>query len=124
MVHISSTIKHTPRLPCKRVSQLILGTDYELSVSFIGSQRARTLNQKTRAKDYVPNVLSFPLTDTCGEIYICPQAAAREAADFGLSQQGYLTYLLIHGCLHLAGYEHGRAMDAQEDFYRTHFKLR
>jgi probable rRNA maturation factor len=123
-VATTSTIKNPPRLPVRTVAEAILGKRYDLSLVFIGPTRAKTLNETTRGKDYIPNVLSFPLHNTTGEIFICPAVAKREAKKFNLTPQGYLTYLLIHGCLHLKGFNHGAAMDKAEAKFSKQFKLR
>lgn len=124
MFTLVSTIKQPPRVQLKAVAERILGTHYNVTVIFIGRTRARSLNQTTRGKDYVPNVLSFPLTDTDGEMYICPEVAKKEAANFNLSYRGYITYLCIHGALHLKGYDHGAQMDALEEKYCSEFAVR
>jgi len=123
MLIINSTIQHPPQLRLAMIANTILGPQYEVTLNYIGPQRAQTLNQTTRGKSYIPNVLSFPLTDTAGELYLCPAAAKREAADFDLSEKGYLTYLFIHGCLHLQGLEHGKHMDTLEARYCDEFKV-
>jgi rRNA maturation RNase YbeY len=69
------------------------------------------------AKSYTPNVLSYPLTDETGEIFICPTVAQKEAHKFNLSYEGYVAYLLIHGLLHLKGYDHGDTMEKLERKY-------
>jgi probable rRNA maturation factor len=121
---ISSTIKNYPRrLPLAELKQKILGVKYELSLVFIGPTRAQSLNQTYRKKDYIPNVLSFPLADTAGEIFICPQVAKKEAAKFDLSPNGYISYLFIHGCLHLKGHAHGDTMDRLERKYLKAFNI-
>lgn len=120
---IAATVKWYPAHPYTKIKDAILGPDYDLSLVFIGTTRARTLNQAYRQKSYQPNVLSFPLDATTGEIFICPQVAHREAARFSLSQAGYIAYLFIHGCLHLKGYEHGDTMERQERRYLRHFSI-
>jgi probable rRNA maturation factor len=120
---LTSTIKHYPAYPYQKIKEAILGKHYELSVAFIGTKRARHLNQTYRQKDYVPNVLSFPLSTTCGEIYLCPEIAYPEAKDFNLSRNGYIAFLFIHGCLHLKGYDHGDTMEALERRYRKRFGI-
>ena len=121
---ISHTTAKLPRGRFAAVASTILGAQYQLSLTFIGSTRARTLNQTTRQKDYVPNVLSFPLSRDAGEIYICPEAAKKEAAGFGLSETGYLEYLCLHGCVHLLGHDHGKKMDALEATYKKQFSIK
>ena len=121
---ISSTIKQYPkRLPFGDIKEKILGKRYELSLVFIGPDRAHTLNQSYRNKTYIPNVLSFPLSDSAGEIFICPQVAKKEAAKFDLSVNGYIQYLFIHGCLHLKGHDHGATMDTLERKYLKAFNI-
>lgn len=102
----------------------ILGKRYELSLVFIGKTRAATLNKEYRNKTYSPNVLSFPLDEKTGEIFICPQVAASEASKYNLSIKNYVAFLFIHGCLHLKGYDHSDTMDALENKWLKHFDLK
>ncbi len=118
---ISSTVARYPRAPYAEIKEVIIGNRYQVSLSFVGSTRARAYNQAHRGKSYVPNVLSFPLDRTTGEIIICPLVAKREAAKFGLSYTGYVTYLFIHGLLHLKGYDHGATMEKLEARYKRQF---
>lgn len=98
----------------------ILGESYDLSLVFVGETRARSLNMRYRHKNYVPNVLSFPLTKTAGEMFICPAVAKREAKKFHLSERGYVAFLFIHGALHLKGHDHSDTMEKLErKFLRT-----
>lgn len=120
---LSSTVKQYPRLPYKEIALAILGDDYDLSLVFVGPTRAQTLNQTYRQKDYIPNVLSFPVDHLLGEIFICPAVAKKEAPDYNLSYEGYVGFLLIHGCLHLKGYDHGNAMEKREAHYMKTFTL-
>jgi len=121
---ISSTIKSYPAThPYNKIKCAILGADYDLSLVFIGKERAATLNKQYRKKTYSPNVLSFPLSETAGEIFICPTVATREALKFNLTTHGYIGYLFIHGCLHLKGYDHSDTMDKLERTYCTQFKI-
>jgi probable rRNA maturation factor len=122
-VSITSTIKHYPAWPYSDIAAAILGKKYELSLTFIGPSRAKKLNQTYRQKDYIPNVLSFPLDTTTGEIFICPEVAKTQAKDFNLSVEGYIAYLFIHGCVHLKGYDHGDTMDALEKKYAKKFNI-
>lgn len=124
MLTISATVRTYPTsLPFEEMATTILGADYDLSLVFIGPTRARTLNETYRHHSYQPNVLSFPLSPTTGEIFICPHVAQREAARFNLSQTGYIAFLFIHGCLHLKGYEHGDTMERQERRYLRQFAI-
>jgi len=111
---ISSTVKNYPPLPYEAMKNNILGKSYEVSLVFIGEVRAQKLNQSTRGKDYVPNVLSFPLTEKSGEVFITPIVAEKEAKKFNLTPKGYIGYLFIHGLLHLKGFDHGPKMERLE----------
>lgn len=116
-------IKHTPDLPYAEIKQAVLGASYDLTLHFVGKQRATTINKQTRQKSYSPNVLSLPYTDKMGEIFICPAVAEREAADFLMTPDGYIGFLFIHGLLHLKGYDHGDEMETLEKKYIRKFKL-
>lgn len=120
---IASTARSFPQLPYKKIKNNVLGRTYYLSLVFIGERRAQGLNLAYRGKAYVPNVLSFPLSEESGEMFICPIAAAKEADNFELSFEGYIGFLYIHGLLHLAGYDHGDEMDRLEQMYLLKFKL-
>ncbi|OGG41624.1 rRNA maturation RNase YbeY [Candidatus Kaiserbacteria bacterium RIFCSPHIGHO2_01_FULL_46_22] len=115
-ITIHSTVKKAPPvIPYQALKDEVLGKRYSLYVNFVGEKRGRKINQESRGKDYIPNVLSFPLTDTSGEIYLTPAVAKREAKDWSHSYSKHLLYLFIHGLLHLKGYDHGDKMDALEN---------
>ncbi len=120
---ITSTVATHPTFPYEEMKNAILGKKYELGLAFIGTKRARTLNTLYRQKTYVPNVLSFPLDDAHGEIYICPEVSYPEAKKFNLSHEGYIAYLFIHGLLHLKGHDHSDTMDALEQQYLKRFNV-
>lgn len=101
----------------------------EVSVLVVGDRAMRTLNRRYRGKDRTTDVLSFPLREgrfpfiqraLLGDIVICMPAAARQAraADETLSDE--VDRLLVHGLLHLLGYDHerggreARRMEARE----------
>ena len=68
------------------------------------------LNRDYRGKDSVTDVLTFPLgleEEVTGEIYICWQRVISQSREYGHSWQREFAYLLIHGILHLLGYQHG-----------------
>ena len=123
--NISNTVKKYPKsLPYQEIKLKIMGAKYQLSLVFVGKTRATSLNKQYRNKNYSPNVLSFPLSDKAGEIFICPQTAKVEAAKFNLSVNGYIAFLFIHGLLHLKGYDHGDTMDEQEIKYIKLFNIK
>ena len=123
MISIIRIAHHIPNHPYAKIAECILGKKYELSLAFIGERRAQALNKAHRKKTYVPNVLSFPLTELIGEIYITPEVAKREAKKYGMTVNGYIGYLFIHGCLHLKGHDHGATMEKAEQKYVRDFSL-
>jgi probable rRNA maturation factor len=77
----------------------------ELAVSLVSSAEIKKLNKKYRKKDTATDVLSFTYKDS-GEIVLCPQIIKQNAKNFGESFKKELTQVLIHGILHILGYNH------------------
>ena len=85
----------------------------ELSVVFLRSDEMRSINQRFRGRDYATDVLSFSYANAenegihfIGEILIVPEIAAGNAACYGDTLETELRKLLVHGTLHLLGYDH------------------
>lgn len=78
----------------------------------------RALNRTWRGKDAVTDVLSFALDQGPfkGEIVLCYQQAARQAKETGHPVRDELSVLVVHGVLHLWGYDHERPADARRMF--------
>jgi probable rRNA maturation factor len=119
----STTRTSAPPLPFKKITDDIMGASYALSLVFVGDTRSKKLNTLYRNKTYIPNVLSFPLSDTEGEVYINPRQARREAQKFGMTEKGFIGYLFIHALLHLKGYAHGDTMEEVEARYTKRYHL-
>lgn len=94
----------------------------EIGLLLAGEEDARRYNRDYRGKDYATNVLSFvhgedPCsdgTDTLrGDLVICPQVVAREAAEQGKSLHAHFAHLTLHGTLHLMGYDHTEDAEAE-----------
>jgi probable rRNA maturation factor len=92
----------------------VLGTAYDLSVVCIGDTRSHRLNLTYRGKDKPTNVLAFPVAKDAGEIYINIPYAGKEAPRYDHAAKHHLTYLFIHGLLHLKGLDHGPKMEQLE----------
>lgn len=120
---LSSKTKNTPVHPYEEMKNNILGKRYDLSLAFVSPNQAKALNVQYRKKDYIPNVLSFPLTTGVGEVYICLTVAKKEYKKFGVTYGGYVGYLFIHALLHLRGMDHGEAMEKDEKKYCTRFNI-
>lgn len=77
---------------------------------FVSKQKMAELNKKYRHEKGATNVLSFGTGPSkelgSGEVVICPKVAAEEAKSYGFTQKNWMTRLIVHGILHLAGYDH------------------
>ena len=92
----------------------------EISVRLTGDEEVRALNSEWRGKDKPTNVLSFPMTETdelanadgegpelmLGDIVLARGVCEREAAERAVPVETHATHLLVHGTLHLLGYDH------------------
>jgi probable rRNA maturation factor len=121
---LTATTKSYPKLPYAKIKDDILGKKYDLSLAFVGATRALKLNTEHRNKTYVPNVLSFPLEENSGEVFIAPVVAKKEAKKFEMTVNGYIGFLFIHALLHLKGLDHGDTMDKAEKKYCLKYGLR
>ncbi len=84
----------------------------EISLVFVGDGKIKELNKKYRHKDRITDVLSF---EDLNEIFICLPQAKRQAKLLKTSLKTELTRLLVHGIVHLKGYEHeGNKNDAKK----------
>jgi probable rRNA maturation factor len=84
------------------------------AVAFVSDRRIRDLNKIFRGKDTATDVLSFPYApeefeparDFLGDIVISAETASRQAADAGFTLDTEIKQLILHGTLHLCGYDH------------------
>jgi len=121
---LSKTIhSKIPKIPFADIANTILPKDYDLSLVLIGDALGKRLNKEYKGRDYPTNILSFPLSETEGEIFINVRRAERDAKKFNNGKVQHIQYLFIHGCLHLAGHQHGSKMDALEQKYLKQFSL-
>ncbi len=88
--------------------------EWEISLVFVGTAKAKKLNVELRDKHYIPNVLSYVAGDKSGEIIICPAEAEKQAPSYGLSSKDFTILLFIHGLLHIKGWAHGATMEKWE----------
>ncbi len=110
-----------PRLPFVRIKDAILGNVYELSICFVSPRESRRLNRTYRGKDSSTNILSFSLSDTSGELIIDLAKVKKEAPDFSMTYPHFLGFLIIHGMLHLKGFEHSSTMERKEALFKKRF---
>jgi probable rRNA maturation factor len=100
----------------------------EISVTLTGDEQVRALNAHWRGKDKPTNVLSFPMADErdlvranvtgrellLGDIILARGVCRAEALDKGVPVEQHATHLVIHGTLHLLGYDHNDDRDAAD----------
>lgn len=91
----------------------------ELVIRLVDEAESRKLNREFRGKDRPTNVLSFPSdlpsvvqSDLLGDLVICAPVVLREAAEQGKSARAHWAHMVVHGVLHLLGYDHQEQIDA------------
>lgn len=81
-----------------------------ISVTFLGRDRMRQLNQQYKRRDRPTDVLAFALSepegDLVGDVYLCTWVARREAKQRNIPLSEELVRLVVHGTLHVLGYDH------------------
>lgn len=110
--------------------------ELELSIAFVGQERMRELNKKYRGKNRTTDVLSFTWTrdseargekrsqtsattgNGLGELVICAREVKKNAKRYNLSFEKELAKVLIHGILHLLGYEHEKGKTEKDKMMR------
>ena len=111
---IKRTLKHEKA--CKSI----------FSIVFVDEETIQDLNRKYRNIDKVTDVLSFAFEDNAkidynsvrflGEIYICIPRMRNQAKDYGHTEERELGFLVVHGLLHLLGYDHMTKEDEKKMF--------
>lgn len=92
-----------------------------LTIRLVDDEESQSLNRDYRGKDYPTNVLSFPFTappgfpsNQLGDLVICAAVVQREATAQNKPVDAHWAHLVIHGCLHLLGFDHIDDDDATE----------
>jgi len=127
------------KLVCQKVLTEEGKKKYHLSVVLVGRGRMRKLNKKYRKKNRVTDVLAFPEGSSSdfvtpsqeekelGEVVICLSVIKKNARRLGSTFKKELTLSLIHGILHLLGYEHekdtlsAKKMEEKQQYYLNQF---
>lgn len=93
----------------------------EVTIRIVDSAESQQLNSQYRAKDKPTNVLSFPFQcppgielPLLGDLVICAAVVAEEANEQGKAPEAHWAHMVIHGCLHLLGFDHINDDDAAE----------
>ncbi|KAE9525320.1 rRNA maturation RNase YbeY [Testudinibacter aquarius] len=95
--------------------------DLEMTVRIVDEAESQDLNRTYRGKDYPTNVLSFPFESPAevelpllGDLVICRQVVEREAAEQQKPLLAHWAHMVVHGSLHLLGYDHIEDAEAEE----------
>ncbi len=120
---VDATIGVTPYLALKDIDAVV-----EIAIRLTDDAEIRTLNRVYRQKDQPTNVLSFPMVEPdligalantddqevlLGDIVLARETCVHEAAARGVSVESHATHLIVHGTLHLLGYDHMRDDEAE-----------
>ena len=92
-----------------------LERDAEVTLRLVDEPEGRALNRDYRAKDYATNVLTFVMADDpvlMGDIVLCVPVVEKEAIAQGKLLEAHYAHLVVHGVLHLQGYDHDNDADA------------
>ncbi|MBM3356319.1 MAG: rRNA maturation RNase YbeY [Betaproteobacteria bacterium] len=104
------------RSELRRWARAALEHDARITVRIVGRDEARALNRAFRGRDYATSVLSFVMRAVPpleGDLALCAPVVAHEARDQRKSVRAHYAHLVVHGVLHLQGYDHGRAREAR-----------
>ncbi len=93
----------------------------ELTIRIVDEAESQELNSEYRGKDKPTNVLSFPFEAPAhvpipllGDLIVCKQVVEREAIEQGKTLTAHWAHMIVHGCLHLLGYDHIEDEEAEE----------
>jgi probable rRNA maturation factor len=104
-----------PRTALRRIARSALERDASVTIRFVGGREGRVLNRRYRGRDRATNVLTFVYDDgvsLAGDIVLCVPVIEKEARAQCKTVRAHYAHLVIHGMLHLQGYDHARDDDA------------
>ena len=117
------------RLATYALDQLRIHPQAELSILLVDEPTMSAYHEKYLGEPGPTDVLSFPMDELrppsdddeppeglLGDIVLCPAVTSRQAAEHGRSAEAEAEYLLVHGLLHLLGYDHAEAAEQVEMF--------
>ena len=94
---------------------------FEITIRIVNVEESQQLNSQYRQKDKPTNVLSFPFDvpegidlNLLGDLVVCAQVVEQEAKEQSKTLFDHWAHMIIHGCLHLLGYDHINDNDAEE----------
>ena len=112
VVQLAVATRGVPRAAAFRRWALGAGARAAITLRVVGEPEARRLNRTYRKMDHATNVLSFPYARGAGDIVLCHFVIAREARAQRKALAAHYAHMVVHGVLHLRGYDHERPRDA------------
>ena len=100
----------------RRFAKAAAERDAAVTLRFVGKREGQTLNALYRGKEYATNVLAFAYDSNPrveGDIVLCAPVVRDEAKAQGKTLEAHCAHLVVHGMLHLQGYDHDTARDAR-----------
>ncbi|UAA40159.1 rRNA maturation RNase YbeY [Paraneptunicella aestuarii] len=98
-----------------------LPDEQEITVRIVDNDEGQMLNREYRQKDYPTNVLSFPFEapegveiNFLGDLVVCAPVVAKEADEQNKPLMSHWAHMIVHGTLHLLGYDHIDEQDAEQ----------
>jgi probable rRNA maturation factor len=98
------------------VGRFVKEKNYEVSIAFVNNKTIRFANRVYRGKDSVTDVLSFSLEKNSGEILISYSQAKKQAKEVGHGIREEISFLIVHGLLHLFGHDHETSKETKKMF--------
>ncbi len=118
--HVVPAVAQLERWICAALQSQGL-EEAEVSLYIVDEAEGQELNSQYRGKDYPTNVLSFPAdipeevgVPLLGDLVVCAPVVEREAQEQGKSLDAHWAHMLIHGSLHLLGFDHIEDQEAEE----------
>ena len=119
----NTTKEKLPNHPFKEMAEKVLGEKYDLSLTIINATEIESLNSTYRSKKVPTDILSFPLNENAGEIFLCLPEAKKESIKFNRDFDNFVAFLFIHGLMHLKGFDHSSTMESNEQIIRKEFNI-
>jgi probable rRNA maturation factor len=105
-----------PRSKLRAWAEAAAARKARVTMRIVGGREGRSLNRRFRGRDRATNVLTFVYEEKpllYGDIALCAPVIEREARAGGIPLEAHYAHLVVHGMLHLQGYDHARGRDAR-----------
>ncbi|PIW36827.1 MAG: rRNA maturation RNase YbeY [Candidatus Kerfeldbacteria bacterium CG15_BIG_FIL_POST_REV_8_21_14_020_45_12] len=120
-----------PELTQERVNELLAASegvinipeDFQFSVAIVDNSEIQTLNERYRHKEGPTDVLSFPYGNNTGDIVISADKVMSQAQEYGHSVAEEAAFLLVHGIVHIMGWDHERSEAEAKDQAQIEAKI-